>query len=80
MCLCDCVQTHGIVQAGFDVSGSVRSCTVIVADTDGNRFRAAFEIRSNRGTEQTELIFVCRAYTDDSAASINIWTDVYGRS
>ena len=76
MCLHDGIKAHSIVQSCFDVTGSVRCCTVIIADADGDGFCAALEVRANRGGEYTELIFLSGFYTDDSAASEHIRTDV----
>ena len=39
------MEAHGIIQTGFDISGAMRRRTVKVADFDGERLYAAFEIR-----------------------------------
>ena len=76
MCLHDGIKAHSIVQACLDVTGSVRCCTVIIGNADGDGFCTAFEVRANRGGEYAELIFLSGFYTDDSAASEHIRTDV----
>ena len=70
------IKAHSIVQACLDVTGSVRRCTVIIGNADGDGFCTAFEVRANRGGEYAELIFLSGFYTDDSAASEHIRTDV----
>ena len=72
----DGIKAHGIVQAGFDMPGSVRSCPVKVRYTDGQRLCAAFEVGTNRSTEDTELVFICRFYTDNRIAAKHVGTDV----
>ena len=72
----DISQTHGIVQTCLDVSGSMRGCTVHVADTDGQRLYAALEVRTNRCTEHSELEFICRLYADDGIDTEHVRTDI----
>ena len=72
----DGVKAHGIVQAGLYVSGSSRSRTVEVADTDGDRLCAALEVRTYRGNQNTELILLRRLNTDNGRRTENIRTDV----
>lgn len=38
------------------MTGSVRCCTVEIADADGDRFSAALEVRANRCTEALEIV------------------------
>ena len=72
----DSVKAHCVVQAGFDVTSSARCGTVEVTDTDRDRFSAAFEVRSNRCCEDTELIFVSRFNTDYSVGTEHVRTKI----
>ena len=72
----NCMQTHSIIKAGFDVSGSVWGSPVKITDADGQRFHTAFEIRSYRGGKDTELIFVCRFHSNNRIAAEHIGADV----
>ena len=60
------------------MTGSVRCCTVEIADADGDRFSAALEVRANRCTEYAELIDVCRFNADDGIITEHIRADVQG--
>ena len=66
------VETHGIVKAGFDMSGSMRSGTVEICDTDGDRLDAAFKVRTYRSSKYTELVFISRFYTDNGIGTKHI--------
>lgn len=72
------VKAHGVIQARFDMAGSIRGSAVKIADTDRQRLYTAFEIRTNRGGEYTELVFIGWFYTDDRVASEHIGADIQG--
>ena len=72
----DRVQAHRVVQAGLDVTGAMRCCAVVVADTDRDRLYAALEVRAYRSDKYTELVLIRRLYTDDCVASEHVRTDV----
>ena len=74
MCIHNCMKAHCIVQTCFDVSCSMRCGTVKICNTDRDRFCAALEIRSNRCSKDTELIFISRFYTDNRVASEHVRT------
>ena len=66
MSIYDVVKAHCIVQAGLNVSGSVRSGSVKVRNAYYDWFYAAFEIWSYWCYKNSELIFVSRFYADYS--------------
>ena len=68
----DSMKAHCVVQASLDVTGSARCGTVIVADTDRDRFGAAFKVRTNRCCKDTELIFVSRFNTDHGVGTKHV--------
>ena len=72
----DGVKTHGVIQACFDMARAVWCCTVKIADADGQRLYAAFEVRANRSGEYTELVFIGWFYADNRVASEHIGTDI----
>ena len=76
MCIYVGMKAHRIVQACFDMSGSMRCCTVIVTDTDVKRTDTALKIWAYRCTQNTELISFCRFYSDHRCRSKHIWSDV----
>ena len=59
------VQAHGVIQPCFDVPCTVGRGPVEIADADGQRLRAALEIRAHRRAEDAELILVRRFHPDD---------------
>ena len=72
----DGMKAHSIVQSGFDMTCSVRSSTVKIRHADGQRLNTAFEIRTNRCSKYTELIFFCRLYSDNRADTEHIRSDI----
>ncbi len=72
----DRMQTHGIVKSCLNVSGSSWRCTVKITDTDGNGLCAALKVRANRCGQNTELIFICRLYSDHRVAAKHIRTHI----
>ena len=68
------MQAHCIVQAGFDVTCTMRCSTVEIADTDCDWLSAFMEIRAYRCTEQSELIFLSRFNADNRAGCKHIWS------
>ena len=70
------MQAHCIIKSGLDVSGSMRCRTVKVADTNGKGLCAALKIRSYRCSQNSELVFVSRLYSDNRIASEHIRTYV----
>ena len=70
------VKAHCIVKTGFDISGSMRCCTVHIRYTDSDRLCTALEVRSNRCYKDTELILSCRFYTDNRIDSKHIRTNI----
>ena len=70
------MKAHCVVQSRFDVPCSMRRCAVEIRDTDGDRFYAAFEVGAYRRGKYTELIFICRLYSDDRVDSEHIRSDI----
>jgi len=68
------MKAHRIVQASFDMSGTVGGSTVKVTDTDRNRLGTTFEIWSYGSSKYTELILISRFNTDNGIASEHIRT------
>ena len=70
------MKAHGVVQAGFDMSGAVGCSAVKVADADRDGLRAALEVGTDRSDDHAELIFLCRLHADHDAGSKHIRTDI----
>ena len=70
------MKAHGIVQPGFDMTCSMWSSPVKVADTDGDRFGAALEIWAYRSSKNTELVFTGRLNSDNGVKTKHIGADI----
>ena len=76
VCVNDREKAHRIVKAGLDVTRTVRCRTVKITNSDRKWLNAAFEVRSDRCAENSELI-LCRGFnTDDSIRTENIRTQI----
>ena len=59
------LQTHGVVKSGLDIAGAPGSRPVKITDTDCDGLCSAFEIRTDRCSEDPELVLIRRLYTYD---------------
>ena len=72
----DSVKAHSVVESRFDMTRSVRSCAVKIADFNCDRFCASLKIRTYRRAEDSELIFLCGFYADHRIRREDIRSDI----
>ena len=70
------MKTHCIIKPRLNMPRSVRSCPVKIRYTDRNRFCTTFKIRTYRCCKHSELIFICRLYSDYRINPKHIWSDI----
>ena len=70
------LDAHGVVQAGLDVAGAMRSSAVILGDAQGNSRVAALEVRADRRDQNAELVLGGRGNANDDTRGDHERTDV----
>ena len=76
MSISDSIQTHSIIQTSFNMTSTMRSCTIKISDTNFDWFSATFEVRAYWCSKYTELILICRFYTDNRVCTHHVWTNI----
>ena len=76
----NCVEAHGVVQTRLDVARAVRGCAVVIAHLDGNRLRAALEVRADRRAENAEFKLRRGLHADDAVRANHERADVQARA
>ena len=76
MCISNSVQAHSIVKTSFDMTSTMRSCTVKICNADFDWFCATFKVRAYWCCEYTELIFVSWFYTDNGISTHHVRTNI----
>ena len=76
VCFHDRMQGHCIVQTSLDVTGSVRSRTIEVRNTNNNGLSTTLEVRANGSNKNSEHVLVSRLNTDNGVVTEHVRADV----